>query len=153
MIRVFIAAPIRRILRHSRHARSIADGLSLGRCVTFSFRVPSMPRASVSRIDRRSARGLELRRNCPPAGETFLRRRSQYSLAFHAYSTQCTLQNAKASYDFSSNDPFPYPRYTDDWFNSHGTRYANEEAIKLFVFVMQCVLGRHAHGGMGVCKN
>lgn len=27
------------------------------------------------------------------------------------------LQNAKASYDFSSNDPFPYPRYTDDWFN------------------------------------
>lgn len=31
--------------------------------------------------------------------------------------------NAEASYDFSSNDPFPYPRYTDDWFNSHGTRY------------------------------
>ncbi|ETN74470.1 hypothetical protein NECAME_12954 [Necator americanus] len=30
--------------------------------------------------------------------------------------------NAEASYDFSSNDPFPYPRYTDDWFNSHGTR-------------------------------
>lgn len=26
-------------------------------------------------------------------------------------------QNARASYDFSSNDPFPYPRYTDDWFN------------------------------------
>jgi len=26
-------------------------------------------------------------------------------------------QNAKASYDFSSNDPYPYPRYTDDWFN------------------------------------
>lgn len=26
-------------------------------------------------------------------------------------------QNAEASYDFSSNDPFPYPRYTDDWFN------------------------------------
>ncbi|GFS78184.1 neuroendocrine convertase 2 [Nephila pilipes] len=26
--------------------------------------------------------------------------------------------NARASYDFSSNDPFPYPRYTDDWFNS-----------------------------------
>ncbi|XP_036325405.1 neuroendocrine convertase 2-like [Rhagoletis pomonella] len=25
--------------------------------------------------------------------------------------------NAEASYDFSSNDPFPYPRYTDDWFN------------------------------------
>lgn len=27
------------------------------------------------------------------------------------------LKNAEASYDFSSNDPFPYPRYTDDWFN------------------------------------
>ena len=27
------------------------------------------------------------------------------------------LKNAPASYDFSSNDPFPYPRYTDDWFN------------------------------------
>ena len=26
-------------------------------------------------------------------------------------------QNARASYDFSSNDPYPYPRYTDDWFN------------------------------------
>ncbi|XP_013913556.1 PREDICTED: neuroendocrine convertase 2 [Thamnophis sirtalis] len=25
--------------------------------------------------------------------------------------------NAQASYDFSSNDPYPYPRYTDDWFN------------------------------------
>ncbi|GFV67650.1 neuroendocrine convertase 2 [Trichonephila clavipes] len=25
--------------------------------------------------------------------------------------------NARASYDFSSNDPYPYPRYTDDWFN------------------------------------
>merc|ERR1711887_69701 len=34
--------------------------------------------------------------------------------------------NAMASYDFSSNDPFPYPRYTDDWFNSHGTRCAGE---------------------------
>uniref|UniRef100_A0A6Q2X6A4 Neuroendocrine convertase 2 n=1 Tax=Esox lucius TaxID=8010 RepID=A0A6Q2X6A4_ESOLU len=30
------------------------------------------------------------------------------------------------SYDFSSNDPYPYPRYTDDWFNSHGTRCAGE---------------------------
>lgn len=38
--------------------------------------------------------------------------------------------NAKASYDFSSNDPFPYPRYTDDWFNSHGTRCAGEVAAK-----------------------
>uniref|UniRef100_A0A672NEN7 Neuroendocrine convertase 2 n=1 Tax=Sinocyclocheilus grahami TaxID=75366 RepID=A0A672NEN7_SINGR len=26
--------------------------------------------------------------------------------------------NAEASFDFSSNDPYPYPRYTDDWFNS-----------------------------------
>ncbi|XP_064600512.1 neuroendocrine convertase 2-like [Liolophura sinensis] len=34
--------------------------------------------------------------------------------------------NAKASYDFSSNDPFPYPRFTDTWFNSHGTRCAGE---------------------------
>ncbi|KAL3310879.1 Neuroendocrine convertase 2 [Cichlidogyrus casuarinus] len=32
----------------------------------------------------------------------------------------------EASYDFSSNDPYPYPRYTDDWFNSHGTRCAGE---------------------------
>lgn len=29
------------------------------------------------------------------------------------------LQNAEASYDFSSNDPYPYPRYTDDWFNRY----------------------------------
>uniref|UniRef100_A0A8C6UH03 Neuroendocrine convertase 2 n=1 Tax=Neogobius melanostomus TaxID=47308 RepID=A0A8C6UH03_9GOBI len=29
-------------------------------------------------------------------------------------------------YDFSSNDPYPFPRYTDDWFNSHGTRCAGE---------------------------
>ncbi|KAH0514665.1 Neuroendocrine convertase 2 [Microtus ochrogaster] len=34
--------------------------------------------------------------------------------------------NSDASYDFSSNDPYPYPRYTDDWFNSHGTRCAGE---------------------------
>ncbi|KAJ8308817.1 hypothetical protein KUTeg_013691 [Tegillarca granosa] len=27
--------------------------------------------------------------------------------------------NAKASYDFSSNDPYPYPRYTDTWFNRY----------------------------------
>lgn len=38
--------------------------------------------------------------------------------------------DAEASYDFSSNDPFPYPRYTDDWFNSHGTRCAGEIAAK-----------------------
>lgn len=37
-------------------------------------------------------------------------------------------QNAEASYDFSSNDQYPYPRYTDDWFNSHGTRCAGEIA-------------------------
>ncbi|CAF1401090.1 unnamed protein product [Adineta ricciae] len=36
--------------------------------------------------------------------------------------------NAEASYDFSSDDPHPYPRYTDDWFNSHGTRCAGEIA-------------------------
>ncbi|KAG5861660.1 hypothetical protein JTB14_035269 [Gonioctena quinquepunctata] len=36
--------------------------------------------------------------------------------------------NSQASYDFSSNDPFPFPRYTDDWFNSHGTRCAGEVA-------------------------
>ncbi|CAF1203000.1 unnamed protein product [Rotaria sp. Silwood1] len=36
--------------------------------------------------------------------------------------------NAAASYDFSSNDRYPYPRYTDDWFNSHGTRCAGEIA-------------------------
>ncbi|XP_071784447.1 neuroendocrine convertase 2-like [Asterias amurensis] len=34
--------------------------------------------------------------------------------------------NLEASFDFSSNDAFPYPRYTDDWFNSHGTRCAGE---------------------------
>nr|CAA48730.1 LPC2 [Lymnaea stagnalis] len=34
--------------------------------------------------------------------------------------------HADASYDFSSNDPYPYPRYTDTWFNSHGTRCAGE---------------------------
>lgn len=38
--------------------------------------------------------------------------------------------NAEASFDFSSNDQFPYPRYTDDWFNSHGTRCAGEVASK-----------------------
>ncbi|VDL32218.1 unnamed protein product [Hymenolepis diminuta] len=43
---------------------------------------------------------------------------------------------AEASYDFSSNDAHPYPRYTDDWFNSHGTRCAGEIA---------------AAGGNGVC--
>ncbi|XP_018014791.1 neuroendocrine convertase 2-like [Hyalella azteca] len=34
--------------------------------------------------------------------------------------------NGRASWDFSSNDPFPYPRYTDDWFNSttdHGLAF------------------------------
>jgi len=32
--------------------------------------------------------------------------------------------NARASYDFSSNDPYPFPRYTDDWFNRWVTEYA-----------------------------
>lgn len=39
-------------------------------------------------------------------------------------------QHPEASYDFSSNDPYPYPRYTDDWFNSHGTRCAGEVSAK-----------------------
>lgn len=43
---------------------------------------------------------------------------------------RCSFQNAQASYDFSSNDPYPYPRYTDDWFNSHGTRCAGEVSAK-----------------------
>ncbi|XP_070576632.1 LOW QUALITY PROTEIN: neuroendocrine convertase 2-like [Ptychodera flava] len=34
--------------------------------------------------------------------------------------------HAEASYDFSSDDRYPYPRYTVDWFNSHGTRCAGE---------------------------
>lgn len=38
--------------------------------------------------------------------------------------------DAIASFDLSSNDPFPYPRYTDDWFNSHGTRCAGEVVAK-----------------------
>lgn len=33
------------------------------------------------------------------------------------FSLSLVSQNARASYDFSSNDPYPYPRYTDDWFN------------------------------------
>jgi len=36
--------------------------------------------------------------------------------------------NANGSYDFSDNDPYPYPRFTKDWFNSHGTRCAGEVA-------------------------
>ncbi|KAL7674677.1 hypothetical protein ACOME3_000953 [Neoechinorhynchus agilis] len=36
--------------------------------------------------------------------------------------------NHEASFDYSSFDPYPYPRYTDDWFNSHGTRCAGEVA-------------------------
>ncbi|CAL8104047.1 unnamed protein product [Calicophoron daubneyi] len=50
---------------------------------------------------------------------------------------------AEASYDFSSNDAFPYPRYTDDWFNSHGTRCAGEVAA---------VAGNHVCG-VGVAPN
>jgi len=34
--------------------------------------------------------------------------------------------NAELSYDYSSNDPFPYPRWTKTAYNSHGTRCAGE---------------------------
>ncbi|KAB0346685.1 hypothetical protein FD754_011542 [Muntiacus muntjak] len=44
----------------------------------------------------------------------------------HPWKSPWYMNNAEASYDFSSNDPYPYPRYTDDWFNSHGTRCAGE---------------------------
>ncbi|KAJ8898236.1 hypothetical protein PR048_003596 [Dryococelus australis] len=42
--------------------------------------------------------------------------------------------NARASYDFSSNDPYPYPRYTDDWFNRE-RRF--EERTKAFTKLRQ----------------
>lgn len=32
----------------------------------------------------------------------------------------------ESSWDFSGNDPYPYPRWTDNGFNSHGTRCAGE---------------------------
>jgi proprotein convertase subtilisin/kexin type 2 len=32
------------------------------------------------------------------------------------------------SWDFSGNDPYPYPRWTSNGFNSHGTRCAGEIA-------------------------
>ena len=38
-------------------------------------------------------------------------------------------QNALASYDFSSNDQFPYPRYTDDWFNRYVYTYVSPAII------------------------
>lgn len=38
-------------------------------------------------------------------------------------------KNAKASYDFSSNDPYPYPRYTDDGKTVDGPRNATMRAI------------------------
>ncbi|XP_067942280.1 neuroendocrine convertase 2-like [Watersipora subatra] len=50
--------------------------------------------------------------------------------------------NADASFDFSSNDAYPYPRYTDDWFNSHGTRCAGEIAA-----------ARDGKGAVGVAYN
>ncbi|KAF6021614.1 PCSK2 [Bugula neritina] len=50
--------------------------------------------------------------------------------------------NADASFDFSNNDPYPYPRYTDDWFNSHGTRCAGEIAA-----------ARNGKGAVGVAYN
>ena len=38
--------------------------------------------------------------------------------------------NAELSYDYSSNDPFPYPRWTKTAYNSHGTRCAGEIVSK-----------------------
>jgi len=32
----------------------------------------------------------------------------------------------ESSWDFSGNDPYPYPRWTENGFNSHGTRCAGE---------------------------
>ncbi|XP_048362413.1 neuroendocrine convertase 2-like [Sphaerodactylus townsendi] len=49
-----------------------------------------------------------------------------YPTGFKSKPCLASNNNAQASYDFSSNDPYPYPRYTDDWFNSHGTRCAGE---------------------------
>lgn len=34
--------------------------------------------------------------------------------------------DASSSWDFSGNDPYPYPRWTANGFNSHGTRCAGE---------------------------
>ena len=63
------------------------------------------------------------------------RQRIQYSsfltlLSLSHTHTHTHTQHPEASYDFSSNDPYPYPRYTDDWFNSHGTRCAGEVSAK-----------------------
>ncbi len=44
-------------------------------------------------------------------------RRMKWTMSSLHVVSPCGLQNARASYDFSSNDPYPYPRYTDDWFN------------------------------------
>lgn len=38
--------------------------------------------------------------------------------------------NADLSWDYSSNDPYPYPRWTDNGYNSHGTRCAGEIVSK-----------------------
>ncbi|PAA85653.1 hypothetical protein BOX15_Mlig006099g2 [Macrostomum lignano] len=38
--------------------------------------------------------------------------------------------NAEASFDFNSNDPYPFPKYADYRFNSHGTRCAGEVSAK-----------------------
>ncbi|MGH0131429.1 UNVERIFIED_CONTAM: hypothetical protein FKN15_054061 [Acipenser sinensis] len=88
-------------------------------------------------------------------------------------SIEGSTQNAEASYDFSSNDPYPYPRYTDDWFNSHGTRCAGEvsasannnicgvgvaysskvagNAMKMYLLFHRCkVLGRGGKGSIYV---
>ena len=44
-----------------------------------------------------------------------------------------SFKDAEASYDFSSNDPFPYPRYTDDWFNRYV--YLRDFTLRHIVFV------------------
>lgn len=46
-----------------------------------------------------------------------IRRIHEFPTYFMCFFHFHTWQNADASYDFSSNDHFPYPRYTDTWFN------------------------------------
>ena len=38
--------------------------------------------------------------------------------------------DAELSFDYSSNDPYPYPRWTQNSYNSHGTRCAGEIVSK-----------------------
>ncbi|XP_078001023.1 neuroendocrine convertase 2-like isoform X2 [Glandiceps talaboti] len=51
--------------------------------------------------------------------------------------------HAEASYDFSSDDDYPYPRFTPDWFNSHGTRCAGE--VSAVANNSVCVVGVAYH--------